>query len=328
MAPRQSQCDRVRKTPGHQRGEGRMRRSRSAGAGRPAAAQPRRIPCHPPILANEGTLTTFGRDLLSRVAMIDAARLGLPQFAAGSVWLVGAGPGDPGLLSALALHALDNADSVVYDALVDERILALARPGTQLEFAGKRGGRPSPRQPDISARLVQLARGGGRILRLKGGDPCVFGRGGEEALALAAAGVPFRIVPGITAGIGGLAYAGIPVTHRDIASAVTFVTGHDRDGAVPRGIDWTAIAKGSPVIVLYMALPHLAGIAARLIAAGRTPNEPIAIISKATTAAQRVVTSSLVEATDPAVAVGIEAPSIIVVGEVVRLREHLDWIGV
>src|SRR5215213_9952022 len=192
---------------------------------------------------------------------MDHRRLNLPEFLPGTVWLVGAGPGDPGLLTALALHALDRADHIVYDALVDPRILALARPEAVLDYAGKRGGRPSPLQADISTRLIALARGGHRVLRLKGGDPCVFGRGGEEALALARAGVPFRIVPGVTAGIGGLAYAGIPVTHRDIASAVTFVTGHDRAGAVPEAVDWDAIARGSPVIVLYMALPHLAHIA-------------------------------------------------------------------
>ena len=259
--------------------------------------------------------------------MIDSARLNLAEFMPGSVWLVGAGPGDPGLLSALALHALDRADSVVYDALVDPRILALARPDAAFEFAGKRGGRPSPRQPDISARLVRLAQDGRRVLRLKGGDPCVFGRGGEEALALAAAGVPFRIVPGITAGIGGLAYAGIPVTHRDLASAVTFVTGHDRGGAVPEAVDWTAIARGSPVIVLYMALPHLDRIAARLIAAGRAADEPVAIISRATTAAQRVVTAPLAEAAARAAAAGLEAPAIVVIGQVVRLRDMLDWLG-
>ena len=259
--------------------------------------------------------------------MIDRARLFLPDFAPGSVWLVGAGPGDPGLLSALALHALDHADCVVYDALVDPRILALARQGALLESAGKRGGRPSPSQPDISARLVRLAREGRRVLRLKGGDPCVFGRGGEEALALAAAHVPFRIVPGITAGIGGLAYAGIPVTHRDIASAVTFLTGHDRAGGVPEGVDWAAIARGSPVIVLYMALNHLDRIAVRLIAAGRPPKEPVAIISRATTPAQRVLVSTLEEAAACAASAAIEAPTIIVIGEVVRLRATLDWLG-
>jgi uroporphyrin-III C-methyltransferase len=259
--------------------------------------------------------------------VIDSARLQLPDFAPGSVWLVGAGPGDPGLLSVLALHALDRADIIVYDALVDPRILALARPGATLDYAGKRGGRPSPSQPDISARLIRLARDGRRVLRLKGGDPCVFGRGGEEALALAAAGVPFRIVPGITAGIGGLAYAGIPVTHRDVNSAVTFVTGHDSGGAVPNAVDWAAIARGSPVIVVYMGMRHLAAIAARLIAAGRAATEPVAIISKATTAEQRVLVSSLAEVAAAAAAAQIEGPTIIAIGEVVRLRGALDWLG-
>jgi uroporphyrin-III C-methyltransferase len=259
--------------------------------------------------------------------MIDRARLELPDFAPGSVWLVGAGPGDPGLLSVLALHALDHADIVVYDALVDPRILALAPAGATLDHAGKRGGRPSPSQPDISARLIRLAQEGRRVLRLKGGDPCVFGRGGEEALALATAGIPFRIVPGITAGIGGLAYAGIPVTHRDINSAVTFVTGHSSDGAVPDGVDWEAIAGGSPVIVLYMGLRHIAAIAARLIAAGRMPDEAVAIVSKATTPAQRVVVTSLAEAASAAAVAGIEGPTIIAIGEVVRMRAALNWIG-
>ena len=257
--------------------------------------------------------------------MIDSALLGLPDFDPGTVWLVGAGPGDPGLLSVLALHALARADIVVYDALVDPRILRLARPGAALDYAGKRGGRPSPSQPDISARLIRLAQASNRVLRLKGGDPCVFGRGGEEALALAAAGVPFRIVPGITAGIGGLAYAGIPVTHRDTNSVVTFVTGHDSDGTVPGGLDWDAIARGSPVLVLYMASRHLPNIVERLLAAGRRSEELVAVISKATTADQRVLVSTLGEI---AAAADIQAPAIIVIGEVVRFRAALDWVGV
>jgi uroporphyrin-III C-methyltransferase len=257
--------------------------------------------------------------------VIDSARLGLPEFAPGQVWLVGAGPGDPGLLSALALHALMQADKVVYDALVDPRILRLAQPGATLDYAGKRGGRPSPSQPDISARLIRLAEAGNRVLRLKGGDPCVFGRGAEEALALAAAGIPFRIVPGVTAGIGGLAYAGIPVTHRDINSAVTFLTGHNSNGAVPDQIDWDAIARGAPVLVLYMALKHLPNIVERLIAGGRRQDEPVAVVSKATTAAQRVLVSTLGEVA--AASVGAETPAIVVVGEVVRLRPGLDWLG-
>jgi uroporphyrin-III C-methyltransferase len=257
--------------------------------------------------------------------MIDSALLGLPDFETGHVWLVGAGPGDPGLLSILALHALAGADVVVYDALVDPRILRLARPGAVLDFAGKRGGRPSPNQPDISARLIRLAREGNRVLRLKGGDPCVFGRGGEEALALAAASVPFRIVPGITAGIGGLAYAGIPLTHRDTNSAVTFLTGHDSDGAVPGGLDWHAIARGAPVLVLYMASRHLPSITERLMSGGRRSEEPVAVISKATTAAQRVIVSTLGEVANAAA--GVEAPSIVVIGEVVRFHAALDWLG-
>jgi uroporphyrin-III C-methyltransferase len=257
--------------------------------------------------------------------LIDSARLGLPDFEPGQVWLVGAGPGDPGLLSALALHALDLADAIVYDALVDSRILRVARPGAALDYAGKRGGRPSPSQPDITARLVALARAGKRVLRLKGGDPCVFGRGAEEALALAAAGIPFRIVPGITAGIGGLAYAGIPLTHRETNSAVTFLTGHNSAGVVPDGIDWGAIARGAPVLVLYMALKHLPTIVARLIASGRPQDEPVAVISNASTPAQQVVISTLAEIVEASRAVA--APAIIVVGPVVRLRAGLDWQG-
>jgi uroporphyrin-III C-methyltransferase len=256
--------------------------------------------------------------------VIDPARLSLPEFAPGSVWLVGAGPGDPGLLSVLALHALAEADAVIYDALVDPRIVALARREAAREDAGKRGGRPSPRQPDISARLIALARRGQRVLRLKGGDPMVFGRGGEEALALAEAGIPFRIVPGITAGIGGLAYAGIPLTHRGINSAVTLVTGHDGRDA-PDTRDWAAIAHGAPVLVLYMGLRHLGEIAGRLIAAGRDPAEPVAIVSKATTKAQRVLTTTLGAAAADVEAHRVETPAMIVIGRIVELGDRLSW---
>jgi uroporphyrin-III C-methyltransferase len=201
----------------------------------------------------------------------------------------------------------------------------LARPGATLDHAGKRGGRPSPSQPDISARLIRLARAGNRVLRLKGGDPCVFGRGGEEALALAEAGIPFRIVPGITAGIGGPAYAGIPVTHRDTNSAVTFLTGHDSNGDVPGGLDWDAIARGAPVLVFYMASRHLMKISKRLLEAGRRSDEPLAIISKATTPAQSVLVSTLGEiAKSP---VDIQVPAIVVIGGVVGLHAALDWVG-
>ena len=251
----------------------------------------------------------------------------LPGIEPGWVWLVCAGPGTTGLLTLLALRGLTTADVVVYDALVEQETLKLARPGVALEYAGKRGGKPSAKQPDISLRLIQLAREGKRVLRLKGGDPFVFGRGGEEAMSLVEAGVPFRIVPGISAGIGGLAYAGIPVTHRDCNHAVTFLTGHDAGGAVPDGVDWNAIAKGSPVIVMYMALKHIAPIAARLIAGGRLPSEPVAVVSKATGAEQRVLESSLSTCAADVAASGIEPPAIVIVGEVVRLRAALDWLG-
>lgn len=253
--------------------------------------------------------------------------LALPEFAPGWVWLTGAGPGDPGLLTLLAHHGLGQADVVVYDALVSEAILALARAEAQRVYAGKRGGKPSPTQADISERLIALAREGKRVLRLKGGDPMVFGRGGEEALSLAAAGIPFRIIPGVSAGIGGLAYAGIPLTHRDSNSVVTFLTGHNAAGIVPDEIDWQALARGSPVLVIYMALKHLAVLSARLVAAGRPAEEPVAIVSDATLPSQRVLETTLGRAAADAAAAAMAPPAIVAVGEVVRLRAHLDWLG-
>lgn len=251
----------------------------------------------------------------------------LPTFEPGWVWLTGAGPGDPGLLTVYAVHALAAADIVVYDALVDERILRRARAGAVLEYAGKRGGRPSPKQRDISRRLIELAREGKRVLRLKGGDPFVFGRGGEEALALVAAGIRFRVVPGVSAAIGGLAHAGIPLTHRTMNSVVTFLTGHNSAGDVPDGLDWRAIAAGSPVIVMYMALKHLHPISQRLLDAGRAGAEPVAIVSKATTAAQTVLETTLADAAADAAAARIEPPAVVVLGPVVALRGALDWLG-
>ncbi|WP_375293058.1 uroporphyrinogen-III C-methyltransferase [Ensifer sp. ENS10] len=252
---------------------------------------------------------------------------GLPALEKGSVWLVGAGPGDPGLLTLHAANALRQADVIVHDALVNEDCLKLARPGAVLEFAGKRGGKPSPKQRDISLRLVELARAGNRVLRLKGGDPFVFGRGGEEALTLVEHQIPFRIVPGITAGIGGLAYAGIPVTHREVNHAVTFLTGHDSSGLVPDRINWRGIASGSPVIVMYMAMKHIGAITANLIAGGRSPDEPVAFVCNAATANQTVLETTLSRAEADVEAAGLEPPAIVVVGEVVRLRAALDWIG-
>ncbi|WP_230173345.1 uroporphyrinogen-III C-methyltransferase [Rhizobium sp. CECT 9324] len=251
----------------------------------------------------------------------------LPAIQPGHVWLAGAGPGDPGLLTLLAAKALSEADVIVHDALVNDECLKLARSGAMLEYAGKRGGKPSAKQRDISLRLVELAKSGLRVLRLKGGDPFVFGRGGEEALTLIEHGVPFRIVPGITAGIGGLAYAGIPVTHREINHAVTFLTGHDSSGVVPDRIDWDAIGRGSPVIVMYMAMKHMGQIAANLIAAGRSVDEPVAFVCDAATPAQTVLETTLGRAEADMLSAGIVPPAIVVVGEVVRLRASLDWLG-
>ena len=252
------------------------------------------------------------------------AALNLPPFEKGWVWLVGAGPGDPGLITALGLKAITAADYILYDALVDERLLGLAKTGVGLIFAGKRAGVRSCKQEDISNLLADLAKEGGRVLRLKGGDPFVFGRGGEEAQALAAARVPFRVVPGITAGIGGLAYAGIPVTHRDTNHAVTFITGHGSDGKLPR-LDWNALGKGSQTLVFYMARKYAGEIADALIASGRKPDEPAAVIANAARAGQDVMVTDLKGL--GAAASSAPALCILVVGENVRLRQELDWLG-
>ncbi|MBV9420699.1 MAG: uroporphyrinogen-III C-methyltransferase [Alphaproteobacteria bacterium] len=252
-----------------------------------------------------------------------AVALNLRAFERGWVWLAGAGPGDPGLVTVLGAHAIQHADVILYDALIDTALLKLARAGAELIFAGKRAGVKSCRQSDISRTLVSLAKKRKRVLRLKGGDPFVFGRGGEEALALTRAGIPFRIVPGVTAGIGGLAYAGIPVTHRDTNSAVTFITGHGTDGKLPKH-DWAALAKGSPTLVLYMARKTAGAIAAALIAAGRDANEPAALVSNASTGKQAVVVTTLGALGEAASG---NAPSIIVIGENVKLRAGLDWVS-
>jgi uroporphyrin-III C-methyltransferase len=248
-----------------------------------------------------------------------------PHFEAGWVWLVGAGPGAPGLMSLLCYHAMQNCDVIVYDALVNADILRWARMGVELEYAGKRGGKPSPVQKDISHRLIELAQQGKRVLRLKGGDPFMFGRGGEEAQTLAKAKIPFRIVPGISSGIGGLAYAGIPATHRDTNHSVIFLTGHDASGKMPASVNWSAVAKASPVIVMYMAVKHLGEIADALMEGGRPTDDPIAIVSHASMPQQQVAMTSLGDAktfiseNDP------PTPAIVVVGHASDWREMLDW---
>lgn len=258
------------------------------------------------------------------IAMLQLSKFALPRFAHGAVWLCGAGPGDPGLLTVLTLHALDDADVVVHDALVAPAILALANARARMVPVGKRGGALSVAQDTINERLVRHAKAGLRVLRLKGGDPFVFGRGAEEAAALAEAGIPFRVVPGVSAGIGGLAYAGIPVTHRDANSLVAFVTGQGRDGALP-ALDWDALARACPVIVLFMAVRTLPDIAVKLLAAGRDAATPVAIVSNATTASQSVIETTLGAATLDMRRNGAKTPAIIAIGEVVRLRAVIDW---
>lgn len=248
-----------------------------------------------------------------------------PVFEAGWVWLVGAGPGAPGLMSLLCYHALQSSDVVVYDALVNSAILKWVRPGTELEYAGKRGGKPSAQQRDISLRLIELAREGKRVLRLKGGDPFMFGRGGEECQHLVKAGVPFRIVPGITAGIGGLAYAGLPSTHRDTNHSVIFLTGHDASGRMPANVNWQAIATASPVIVMYMAVKNLDEIAAALMAGGRDGADLVTIVSNATLPDQSVAHTTLREVKTFLAQNEIATPAIVVLGQVAEWRSVLDW---
>ena len=250
----------------------------------------------------------------------------LPDFEPGSVWLVGAGPGDPGLLSLAGLQALQTADVIVYDALVGDEILKLANPDAAQEYAGKRGGKPSPKQTDITQRLVELAQDGNRVLRLKGGDPFVFGRGAEECFRLVEAGIPFRIVPGITAGVGGLAYAGIPMTTRGTNTAVTFITGHNAGGTVPDDINWEALADGSPVLIFYMGATHLERIAEKLMESRRTGDEPVALISRATLPDQRVVETTLSTCAADLKKAELDPPTLIVVGPIVALRDQLNWL--
>lgn len=248
-----------------------------------------------------------------------ARRTGIPVFAPGHVWLTGAGPGDPGLLTLDALAGLAQADVVVHDALVDQRVLALAGSQARLEFAGKRGGKPSPLQADISERLVALARGRRRVLRLKGGDPFVFGRGGEEAMTLARAGIPFRIIPGVTAGLAALAAAAIPATLRGINRAVIFAAGHGAD----EDFDWKPLIGSGQPIVLYMVMHNLERITAAMREAGMAAGTPAAVIVSATTPKQRIVVSTLEHLAADARAQKLEPPAIVVIGDIVKLRGEL-----
>ena len=244
----------------------------------------------------------------------------------GIVHLVGAGPGDPGLLTVRAVELLGAADVVLYDRLIPPEALAHARPGAELVYVGKEGEGPQFPQDDTHRLLLEHARAGRRVVRLKGGDPFVFGRGGEEALVLEQAGIPFEVVPGVTAGVAAPAYAGIPVTHRDVASGVAFITGHEDPSKPESAIDWQALARFPGTLVFYMGVRSLPRIAERLVAEGRPPDEPVAVIERGTLPGQRTLLATLADVAERAAAERIRPPAITLVGEVARLREQLAWL--
>ena len=242
-----------------------------------------------------------------------------------TVYLVGAGPGDPGLMTARAFAMVGMADVIIHDRLVPPVVLDWARPDAELIYVGKQGGGESTAQAEIERLLVEHGRTGRTVVRLKGGDPFVFGRGGEEAEALREAGVEFEVVPGVTAGVGASAYAGIPVTHRELASAVAFVTGHEDPAKAETALDWEALATFPGTLVVYMGVRQLESVAHRLIAAGRDADQPAAVIERGTMPEQRVVTATLGTIADAAQAEQIGAPAVAVFGRVVELRERLGW---
>jgi len=244
----------------------------------------------------------------------------------GTVHLVGAGPGDAGLMTARSLELIARADAILHDRLIPAGALDAARPDAELIYVGKQGGGAAVPQSETIARMVELARAGCTVVRLKGGDPFVFGRGGEEALALAQAGVPFEVVPGVTAGIAGPAYAGIPVTHRDRSSAVALITGHEDPEKPDSALDWAALAVFPGTLVFYMGLATLPRIAERLIAHGRPAEQPAAVIERATLPGQRTVSAPLGEIAACAREAGIGGPALTVIGAVTELREELRWL--
>jgi uroporphyrinogen III methyltransferase / synthase len=244
----------------------------------------------------------------------------------GMVYLVGAGPGDPGLMTRRSLELIADADAILHDRLIPPGALEGARPDALLVYVGKQPGGHTMRQEEINDLLVKLGRDGKRVVRLKGGDPFVFGRGGEEAQALREAGVPFEVVPGVTAGVAAPAYAGIPVTHRDATSAVAFVTGHEDPEKPDTSLDWPALAAFPGTLVLYMGVGNLEAIAARLQGGGRKATEPVAVVERGTLPDQRTVTGTLADIASKVAEAGIRPPAITLVGSVADLRESLAWI--
>jgi uroporphyrinogen III methyltransferase/synthase len=243
----------------------------------------------------------------------------------GIVYLVGAGPGDPGLITVRGKECLSLADVVVYDYLACEQLLDFAPVGAELIYAGKIGGRHNHEQWQINDLLVEKALSGKVVTRLKGGDPFIFGRGGEECEALVTAGIPFEIVPGVTAAIGAAAYAGIPLTHRDVTTSVAFVTGHEHPEKDDSDIDWERLSLGSGTVVFYMGVKNLPQITRSLMQHGRSPETPVALIRWGTRPEQQIITGTLADIAEIARKAAFKAPAITVVGEVVKLREKLRW---
>ncbi|MFZ3209616.1 MAG: uroporphyrinogen-III C-methyltransferase, partial [Geobacteraceae bacterium] len=248
-----------------------------------------------------------------------------PYIHKGFVYLIGAGPGDPGLITVKGRDCIARADVILYDYLANEQLLDNAAPDAELIYAGKIGGAHNHEQWQINDLLVEKALQGKVVARLKGGDPFVFGRGGEECEALVANHIPFEIVPGVTAGIGAAAYAGIPLTHRNFTTSVAFVTGHEGHDKEASGIDWERLSLGSGTIVFYMGIKNLSLITANLIAHGRSPDTPVALIRWGTRPDQEVLTGVLADIADKAHKADFKAPAITVVGEVVNLRDKLRW---
>jgi uroporphyrin-III C-methyltransferase/precorrin-2 dehydrogenase/sirohydrochlorin ferrochelatase len=241
----------------------------------------------------------------------------------GEVYLVGAGPGDPDLLTLRALRLMQKADVVVYDNLVAKSILEMTRRDAQRIYAGKKRNNHALPQEEINELLVRLAQEGKRVLRLKGGDPFIFGRGGEEIETLAAHGISFQVVPGITAASGVAAYAGIPLTHRDHAQACVFVTGHLKDGTM--NLDWQQLTRPRQTVVVYMGLHGLEMLCGKLIEHGLPAATPAAIVQQGTTQSQRVVSGTLTDLPQQATAAQLQAPTLIIIGGVVTLRDKLGW---
>ena len=242
------------------------------------------------------------------------------------IYLVGSGPGDSGLFTIKGVRCMEEADAVVYDRLAPEALLKHAKPEAESIYVGKRPGNPTMSQGEINDLLVELGRAGKTVVRLKGGDPYIFGRGGEEALALIEAGLPFEVVPGVTSGVAAPAYAGIPVTHRNVSTSVVFVTGHEDPTKGRSDVDWARIAKGADTLVLYMGVGRLKEISTELVAAGRSPETPVACVRWGTIPEQRTVTGTLEDIAERVAEADLKPPAITVVGDVVALREAgLDW---